>query len=234
MGKTIVLTPFDMYNLQEGTGENFDSLLSTFKIELSMIDGIILPNLKMDKGCGFLKAGRCTVHKYRPGICRLFPMGRIYREKGFDYFLQINECAISDSDRTQVRVRDWLGIDYLEKNEAFINKWHRFLTFERKKISTIAEMASNEINRLKTGDEDSLRTLAHIYGEDELFDKIGEAAYREKRITMISEASQSETKEVMKKVIRCFYLEGYDISADFYQQFDERLKRCLSELRNIK
>jgi Fe-S-cluster containining protein len=207
-----------------------------------MMDGIILPNLKMSEGCAFLKNGGCEIHAHRPGICRLFPLGRIYVGRTaeadkktateFKYFLQTKECPVKN--KIEVRVSDWLGIDDLEKNEAFINKWHRFLTFDRKKISTIAEMASNEINRLKTVDEDSLRTLAHIYGEDELFDKIGEAAYREKRITMISEASQSETKEVMKKVIRCFYLEGYDISADFYQQFDERLKRCLSELRNIK
>ena len=67
----------------------FETLLAG-KIELNVVDGIILPNLKMagaEDGCGFLtEEGRCGIHPFRPGICRLFPLGRYYEEKGFPLF----------------------------------------------------------------------------------------------------------------------------------------------------
>ena len=73
----------------------FETLLAG-KIELNVVDGIILPNLKMagaEDGCGFLtEEGRCGIHPFRPGICRLFPLGRYYEENGFRYFLQVHEC----------------------------------------------------------------------------------------------------------------------------------------------
>ena len=129
MGDTIVLDPFDIYNMTLATGKSFDELLTSFQVELGMKDTIILPHLKMDKGCTFLNdEKRCSIHKRRPSICRLFPLGRIYNEKGFDYFLQIGECE--KEDRTEVRVRDWLGIDDLDGHSAFIMKWHRFIKFE--------------------------------------------------------------------------------------------------------
>ena len=231
MGNTIELTPYDMYNLIRGTGESLDELLSEFKIELSMIDGIILPNLKMDKGCSFLKGGRCEIHEFRPGICRLFPLGRLYNKDGFDYFLQKNECALDEALRTDVRVSEWIGIRDLEANTQFINKWHKFLKFERKKIGTIREMASNEVKRLQEIDEDSLKTLAHIMNEDEQYGELGASEYRKRRINDTIESSETKIKEVMKTVIRLLYLDKYDIDRDFYQQFDERLRKCLAEIR---
>lgn len=59
-------------------------------LELNVVDGIILPNLKLagdSEQCTFLNdAGRCSIHPYRPGICRLFPLGRYYEEDGFHTF----------------------------------------------------------------------------------------------------------------------------------------------------
>lgn len=54
--------------------ENFDTLLANY-LELNVVDGMVLPNLKMageEEACLFLKGGRCSIHGYRPGICRLF------------------------------------------------------------------------------------------------------------------------------------------------------------------
>ena len=84
------------------------------KIELNVVDGIILPNLKMagaEDGCGFLtEEGRCGIHPFRPGICRLFPLGRYYEENGFRYFLQVHECQ---KENREMCIRDrcisWLA-----------------------------------------------------------------------------------------------------------------------------
>ena len=63
------------------------------EFELNVVDGVILPNLKMsgqNDACGFLdENGRCSIHAVRPGICRLFPLGRYYENHDFSYFLQV-------------------------------------------------------------------------------------------------------------------------------------------------
>ena len=60
------------------------------KLELHVVEGIILPNLNMQEReqgkevCGFLnEEGRCSIHPYRPGICRIFPLGRYYENGSF-------------------------------------------------------------------------------------------------------------------------------------------------------
>lgn len=56
MGSSIVLDPLDIVRICRGTGAAFETLLAG-KIELNVVDGIILPNLKMagaEDGCGFL------------------------------------------------------------------------------------------------------------------------------------------------------------------------------------
>ncbi|HBZ02927.1 MAG TPA: hypothetical protein DEO83_03850 [Lachnospiraceae bacterium] len=241
MGNTIVLTPYDMYELTVATGKSFDELLTGFIIELSMMDGIVLPNLKMSEGCAFLESGRCEVHAHRPGICRLFPLGRIYNVEtdqtvkkdrasaAFRYFLQVNECPVKN--KTEVKVRDWLGIEDLEKNTSFINKWHRFTDFEKRKVNTIREMTDNEVKRLENISEKDLEVYAGILGETDLYEIKGYKDYKEEKIASEKQTSEEKIKKVLKTVIAYFYLDKYDIERDFYQQFDIRLKKCLAAIR---
>ena len=80
MGSSIVLDPYDCFELCKNLKESFEKLLS-YAIELQVVDGIILPNLKMtgnEETCTFLnEQGRCSIHSFRPGFCRMFPLGRI-------------------------------------------------------------------------------------------------------------------------------------------------------------
>ncbi|MDQ9892155.1 YkgJ family cysteine cluster protein, partial [Acinetobacter baumannii] len=75
----IILDPLDIYRLTFGLQQKFEQLLAD-KLELNVVDGVILPNLKMageNEQCSFLNdEGRCSIHSIRPGICRLFPLGR--------------------------------------------------------------------------------------------------------------------------------------------------------------
>lgn len=128
MGGSIILDPLDIWRLSVNLSRDFEELMERY-IELNVADGLILPNLKMDtegEKCGFLdKNGRCSVHSSRPGICRMFPLGRYYEEKGFRYFLQMHECRATD--RGKVKVKKWLDTPDLKTYEAFIWDWHQFL-----------------------------------------------------------------------------------------------------------
>ncbi len=232
MGNSIVLDPYDIYHMTEGTGKSFDELLVNFLVELDMIDNIVLPHIKMDNGCGFLNADkRCSIHKYRPSICRLFPLGRLYNDKGFDYILQTGECIKTGC--TKIKVDKWLGIENLEHHTAFINKWHRFLKYERKKVREITERAENEALRISNISEEDLAVYAGIVGDTEIIEEKGIAEYRILKCAAFREGATEGTKAVMKTVLRIFYMEGYDHDNDFFTQFDERLKTALAELRKI-
>lgn len=125
MGTSIVLDPYDIYRLSAHLKMSFEQLLAGY-IELNVVDGLILPNLKMtgnDEKCAFLnEEGRCSIHPYRPGICRLFPLGRYYENNTFQYFLQVHECR--NENRSKVKVKKWIDTEDLKAYEKYISDWH--------------------------------------------------------------------------------------------------------------
>ena len=115
-------------------------------MEGNVVDGQILPYLALrsgaDEACGFLdEAGRCRIHAYRPGICRLFPLGRFYENGSFQYFLQIHECK--KENRTKVKVKKWIDIPDPARHDKFISDWHAYL----KKQEEILENDSSDESR---------------------------------------------------------------------------------------
>lgn len=125
MGHSIVLDPYDVNRLLLHLNMSFEQLLAA-SVELNVVDGVILPNLKMqdqEDSCIFLnEQGRCSIHTARPGICRIFPLGRYYENDDFSYILQVHECK--KSNRTKVKVSKWIDTPDIKKNELFIKQWH--------------------------------------------------------------------------------------------------------------
>ena len=111
MGDSIVLDPMDLYRLERKLGKTMEEILTAGYISLRVVDGVILPHLKMTEQsdqCSFLNdEGRCSIHDARPGFCRMFPLGRLYENGTFSYFLQVSECP--------------------KEYEAFTNEWHYYL-----------------------------------------------------------------------------------------------------------
>lgn len=128
MGQSIMLDPLDIYNLTTNLHVSFEELLAE-AVELNVVEGVILPNINMNgekERCHFLNnEGRCSIHSFRPGICRLFPLGRYYEEHDFKYFLQVNECK--HPNKTKVKVKKWIDTPDLDKNHQYIIDWHYFI-----------------------------------------------------------------------------------------------------------
>lgn len=128
MGGSIVLDPMDVYRLEKGLSKSFEELLNDC-LELQVVDGIILPNLKMagsEERCTFLnEEGRCRIHAFRPGICRIFPLGRYYEGESFQYFLQVHECK--NPNRSKVKVHKWIDTPDAKRYDAYICEWHNLL-----------------------------------------------------------------------------------------------------------
>lgn len=179
MGESIILDPYDICRLTNGLGITFEMLLAD-KIALNMYDGVILPHLNMsgaDAACAFLnEEGRCSIHAFRPSICRLFPLGRIYNEDGFQYFLQVNEC--SNKNRTKVKVKKWIDTPELKTNDKFILDWHDFINEVQAKVnSNLDEELIKKINMF---------ILQHFfierYNEEEFYSQFEERLKRAKAV----------------------------------------------------
>lgn len=206
MGESVVLTPFDIYELTRHLKKSFDELMED-KIELYMTDGMAMPNLKMTvpglrtagktaaygsrEVCGFLsEEGRCSIHDFRPGLCRLFPLGRNYEirrretedgireEKGFQYFVVKDSCPKLPG--TKVKIEKWLGIPNLKKNEDFITTWHYFCREFQEEMQKLLEA-----------------------GED------------------------GKVKQLNLMMLELFYRKPYGTERNFYEQFEERMESFL-------
>lgn len=145
MGNSILLDPLDIFRLMKYEGKTFEELLAG-AVELNVVDGIILPNLKMAgerEQCTYLnEEGRCSIYSYRPGICRLFPLGRCYEDHSFQYFLQTKEC--SRKNRTKVKVSKWIDTPDLKQNQKYIIDWHYFLKDVEEKLK---ELENDELHK---------------------------------------------------------------------------------------
>ena len=169
MGPVIVLDPLDVFELNRFLSQSFEELLNE-TIELKVIDGLILPVLKLvsakpvcsvpgyssslqknqpqasaenssplqenqpltddpreeEMVCPYLsESGRCSIHDFRPGICRLYPLGRSWENGDFRYILQVNECTHCSGSK--MKVKKWLGIPNLAAYENFCRDWHNLL-----------------------------------------------------------------------------------------------------------
>jgi hypothetical protein len=167
MGKSIVLDPLDIHRLVAHFDMPFEGLLGDM-VELNIVDGVILPNLKMsadnNNSCTFLaENGRCSIHEHRPSICRIFPLGRVYENGDFYYILQVNECP--KENKSKVKVSKWVDTPNLKTNQKFISDWHYFI----KDVGKTALESSDETLAKKINMEILQAFYVEKYNEEEDF-----------------------------------------------------------------
>lgn len=156
MGESIVLDPYDAYQLTVNLGRTFEQLLSDSLVELHVMDGLIVPNLKMradTDACAFLnESGRCGIHAFRPGLCRIFPLGRNYDGGTLTYFVLREECPMPN--KTKVRIDKWLDTPDLKEKQKFLITWHEFVKKLRRAIAESGDAAARAMN---------VKTLQNLY-----------------------------------------------------------------------
>ena len=156
MSGLITLDPYDIFRLLSdkeklklsNAESGFQALLADGRIELTVDRGLLIPCLKMSSqtnACTFLSSeGRCSIHDIRPGICRLFPMGRLYENDSFYYFLQKNECSYKL--KTKIKLKNWLDTPEIQKYEKYICDWHYFCSDIIEYLSNASEDEAKQIN----------------------------------------------------------------------------------------
>ena len=109
----ILLTARDVYNMSKELNISITGLISEYcDVYLGQDSRIpivrILPRGNVER-CPFLKSNKCLVHKAKPTICAMFPVGRclLLEEIKTQYILSKIECG--DDSKTYT-LREWLRL----------------------------------------------------------------------------------------------------------------------------
>ncbi|ANU53034.1 YkgJ family cysteine cluster protein [Acutalibacter muris] len=134
----ILLNPRDMYNLAKELKmtprEVMNAYCETYIGSDSRLPVVRLKPRGEIKRCPLLKDTKCSVHRAKPTVCALFPIGRgIVQKKGstvaltakdIRYFLTDPGCGDDSETHT---VREWLEDFGLPVEDEFFVEWQKCL-----------------------------------------------------------------------------------------------------------
>lgn len=219
MESSIILDPYDVYRLTRKLQKTFDELLND-KIEINIVDGIMLPNMKMaaeTDACGFLgEDNRCLIHDARPGVCRLFPLGRYWEsESSYKYILQKNQCH--KPGLSKIKVKKWIDIEEGSAYEHFIVSWHKYLKKTEEAAAELAAEAAAVSEAAAQGE---------ISGE-EGGNPSGGAQTADNKMT-----PQQKIRIICLYTLKTFYAAEYSAAcgSDFFREAEERISKAYKDL----
>ena len=146
----IILSPMDIFKMAKElkvTPVDFYHEYCVFNIgENSRIPIVRLGSVGNDRHCVLLKNHKCSVHKVKPAVCGMFPLGRymVFEKGDYDmadfsaskvkYLLQPPDCGDNSEEHT---VREWLsGFDINLEDEAFV-EWQKAISQFGSKIKEL-------------------------------------------------------------------------------------------------
>lgn len=157
----IILNPKDLYNIAKELGKTIIEVVNEYCVcyigPTSRFPIIKLKSVGIDKRCPLLVDHKCSVHKSKPTVCALFPIGRSFvANKGevldqskMDYIFIHPECGNENETHT---VREWLTAFGVPIEDKFHFEWTN--------ITTNVSAALRDIEKRK--DEETLETLHRI------------------------------------------------------------------------
>ncbi len=134
----ILLTPKDIYKMSKELGiktkELFGKYCETYIGEDSRMPIVRLKPRGSIKRCPLLKDRKCSVHKAKPTVCAMFPIGRCLKLEGDSNPLEhvtvgqtqyiFTEPGCGDNAETHT-VREWLGKFGIPLEDEFFLQWHK-------------------------------------------------------------------------------------------------------------
>lgn len=128
----IILSGWDLYQLalflkRKNTLEIIREFCEVYIGQESRIPVCRLKSIGFERRCPFLmKNKKCKVHKMKPSVCALFPLGRVYNgeTKEVQYILQDINCGLKDRSQS---IQEWIDAFNLNENIDLSKKWSSIL-----------------------------------------------------------------------------------------------------------
>ena len=152
----ILLNPYDLHRISKelklSPAEVLERYCVTYIGESSRFPCVLLRPKGDRKICPLLKKGRCSVHRSKPTVCALYPLGRgVMMEKDGEagisepskiiYFRQHVGCGAKDEEHT---VQEWLEEFDLSESEIWFLEWSREITKMSLLIQKVERHATEE------------------------------------------------------------------------------------------
>lgn len=139
-GKNIQVNPYEIARLSENRNMSTTEFISCYTNA-----GATLLNWNNEDTCVFLAPAGCIVHKDRPLVCRLYPLGRHINPDGEESFSEMQPdigCRGIYSDHGSIS-------EYLDAQGAgpFIDAADRYLNLFRKLLETLKRDANKPAKR---------------------------------------------------------------------------------------
>lgn len=128
----IILSALDLYRISKYLSRDIRYVIDRYCIVniggTSKVPIVLLKPVGRKLACPFLKNRKCSIHKAKPTVCELFPLGRFAvvadgEEKKMQYFYQNPGCGKKGYQQT---VKDW--IKNLTVYEEASQVWTEILT----------------------------------------------------------------------------------------------------------
>lgn len=138
----IILTPKDLFGISKELGNTPEQVIreycDTYVGWTSRFPIVKLKSVGTDKHCPLLKNNKCSVHKVKPVVCAMFPIGRAISVEGdalqndgitpdkIQYIFVNPGCGDDSETHT---VREWFSEFGLSMEDEFFIRWQRALNF---------------------------------------------------------------------------------------------------------
>ena len=152
----ILLNPKDLYNIsKELVLTPQDTVAQYCEVYLGQSSRIPIVRLKPRgsiKRCPLLKDRRCSVHRAKPTVCALFPLGRSIKleagktdpdaidQAGIQYIMNPIECGDSSEEHT---VREWVESFGISVHDCDFLAWQKVLFAVRRRIVELEKMLTD-------------------------------------------------------------------------------------------
>lgn len=164
----ILLNPFDLFRASKELGmtpkDFVDEYCDSYLGESSRMPIVRLMPRGTIKRCPLMRNRKCSIHKAKPTICAMFPIGRVLRmeadkldeqqvtAKQIEYIFTDPGCGDDSETHT---VRDWFGTFGIPLEDEFFVKWNDVIVHLGSMIRECIEQYS--INKV-----DDIVTLAYV------------------------------------------------------------------------
>lgn len=145
----IILSGLDLYQLtsflkRKNTLEFIREFCIVTIGQNSKIPLCLLKSVGYERRCPFLmKNKKCKVHKVKPSVCALFPLGRSYNPQTGEihYMLQDIDCGLNDHSQS---VQEWIDAFHLEQTMDTYKKWSVMITDLSGTMREIPDLSSED------------------------------------------------------------------------------------------
>lgn len=154
----ILLSPKDIYNISKELGVTTDDFFKKYcEVYIGSDSRVPIVRLKpqrADKRCPLLKKMKCRVHRAKPTVCAMFPIGRCIiadnPQEGLkdidasqiQYIFNNPGCGDASEDHT---VREWLESFGISVPDEFFIKWQQTVLKMGNILRTIEKGMSSNI-----------------------------------------------------------------------------------------